>query len=206
MPAAARAAACTLRREGDALRASRRTGRAELLAAAVISERHSETGTKRSLWQRFAGVEKNGPVLLIGEHVSKLAAKIVHQRGAAIEEHSALASRGPEPAQPNGASAAGRLASGMPARPISAFPSADPRLQWLLRFQRSDLGPREAALERARGRRRTLAPHRPASGAVVCPLRRLQRQMDVGQEVGRPHKLWIVEIGLEYWSVVWLVA
>ena len=50
------------------------------------------------------------------------------------------------------------------------------------------------------------APHRPASGAVVCPLRRLQRQMDVGQEVGRPHKLWIVEIGLEYWSVVWLVA
>ena len=43
----------------------------------VVGERHCKTSRKRSLRQRFVDVEKNGPVLLIGEHVRKLAAEIV---------------------------------------------------------------------------------------------------------------------------------
>ena len=37
-------------------------------AAPMVGERHAETSRKRSLRQRLAGVEENGPVLLIGEH------------------------------------------------------------------------------------------------------------------------------------------
>ena len=117
--------------------------------------------------QRFASVEKNGSVLLIGEHVGKPLTEIVHQRRAAIEEHCAFALRGPRPAQPNGASAAGRFRQIGGLAPFQRFRQRTDALNVRLPFQRSVPAPRGAARERLQGTWRKLRRPQPAPEAAV---------------------------------------